>query len=306
MTKLANKKIAVLAGGPGSEREVSLRSGASVAAALAQAGALPEIIDVRDENFTIAPDVDMAFNMIHGTFGEDGRLQSILEERGIPYTGEGVETSRLAFDKILSKRRFEHHHVSTPRYEVLRAGDSPTLPLPIVVKAPREGSSVGVYLVRAEAEIAPALQGAAQFADDLLIEELIDGQELTVGLLGDEALPIIMIKPKDGFYDFKNKYPWLNPSGAADHYCPAPLSDHVTAHVQALALDASRALGIQTYCRVDILLDKQDRAFVLEVNTIPGMTDSSLLPEAAKVAGIDFPRLCERIAELSLARPKAN
>ena len=154
--------------------------------------------------------------------------------------------------------------------------------------------------MRTEAEIAPALEGAAQYAEEILVEELIEGHELTVGILGDEALPIIMIKPKQGFYDFKNKYPWLNPAGAADHYCPAPLTEAVASRVQSLALAAHRALGLRTYSRVDILLDKQDQAFVLEINTIPGMTDSSLLPEAAKAAGIDFPRLCERIADLSL------
>ena len=170
------------------------------------------------------------------------------------------------------------------------------------MKAPREGSSVGVYLVRQPAELAPALTAAAGFADELLIEELIDGQELTIGILGDLALPIIMIKPREGFYDFKNKYPWLNPAGAAEHYCPAPLDDETTARVQALALAAHRALGLETYSRVDVLLDRDGKAFVLEINTIPGMTDSSLLPEAAKVAGIDFPELCERIAALSLNR----
>jgi D-alanine-D-alanine ligase len=306
MMKLANQKVAVLAGGPGSEREVSLRSAASVAKALKEAGAAPTVVDVVDASFELPADVDVAFNMIHGTFGEDGQLQSILEARGIPYTGEGVEGSRLAFDKILSKRRFEERGVSTPRYEVIRAGEKPSMPLPIVIKAPREGSSVGVYLVRAESEIEAALAGAARYAEEILVEELIDGQELTVGVLGDQPLPIIMIKPRQGFYDFANKYPWLNPNGAADHYCPAPLPDDVTAQVQALALAAHRALDLQTYCRVDILLDAQGRAFVLEVNTIPGMTESSLLPEAAKVAGIEFPQLCERIAQLSLTRSRVS
>ena len=298
--KLAQQKIAVLAGGPGSERDVSLRSGACVAQALRQAGAIPEVIDVRNDKFALPPDVALVFNVFHGTFGEDGQLQALLEARGVPYTGEGVTESRLAFDKILSKRRFEQHGVMTPRYEVLTPGQRPTLPLPLVIKAPREGSSVGVYLVRAEAEIAPALGGAAQYAEEILVEELIEGHELTVGILGGEALPIIMIKPKQGFYDFKNKYPWLNPAGAADHYCPAPLAAEVAARVQSLALAAHRALGLRTYSRVDILLDKQEQAFVLEINTIPGMTESSLLPEAAKAAGIDFPQLCGRIADLSL------
>ncbi len=303
MTILAGKKIAVLVGGPGSERDVSLRSGESVARAITAAGANEVVqVDVRDENFVLPPGIDLAFNMIHGTFGEDGRLQEILEKRGLPYTGEGVETSRITFDKILTKRRFEEHGVRTPEYEVIKPGQTPSLSLPLVVKAAREGSSVGVYLVREADELTPALREVAAFGDDILIERLIEGHELTVGILGDLALPVIMIKPKKGFYDFKNKYPWLNPDGAADHYCPAPLSPEVTARVQKLALDAHRALNLQTYSRVDILLDGHDEAFVLEINTIPGMTDSSLLPEAAKVAGIDMPQLCERIAQLSFAR----
>ena len=242
--------------------------------------------------------------MIHGTFGEDGRLQEILDARGVPYTGEGKETSRVTFDKILSKEQFTARGVQTPEYEVIRPGQTPSLPLPLVVKAAREGSSVGVYLVHEQSELAPALHEVVAFGEDILIERLIDGHELTVGVLGDQVLPIIMIKPKKGFYDFKNKYPWLNPAGAADHYCPAPLSPEVTGRVQALALKAHRALALQTYSRVDILLDPRDEPYVLEINTIPGMTDSSLLPEAAKVVGIDMPHLCERIAELSLkARP---
>lgn len=299
---LAQHRVAVLAGGPGSERDVSLHSAAAVANAIRRAGAEAEVIDVRDDQFALPPEIDLVFNMIHGTFGEDGELQAILDARGIAYTGEGAAASRLAFDKILSKRRFDERAVATPRWETIRPGEQPTLPLPIVVKAPREGSSVGVYLVREPSALAPALAGAAELADEILIEELIDGQELTVGILGEFALPIIMIKPREGFYDFKNKYPWLNPAGAAEHYCPAPLDEETTSRVQTLALAAHRALDLETYSRVDILLDQAGAAWVLEINTIPGMTESSLLPEAAKVAGIDFPQLCERIAALSLAR----
>lgn len=303
MTILGGKKIAVLVGGPGSERDVSLRSGECVARAIAAAGAAEVVrVDVRGEDFALPPVTDLAVNMIHGTFGEDGRLQQVLEDRGVPYTGEGVEASRLTFDKILTKRRFDAHGIQTPAYEVIHPGQRPAMPLPLVVKAPREGSSVGVYLVRDETELAAALRDVAAFGEEILIERLIEGHELTVGILGGVALPVIMIKPKHGFYDFANKYPWLNPGGAADHYCPAPLSAEVTARVQGMALAAHRALGLETYSRVDILLDPADEPFVLEINTIPGMTDSSLLPEAARAAGIDMPQLCERIAELSLAR----
>ena len=301
--KLAHFRIAVLEGGPGAEREVSLRSGLNVARWLREAGAAAVIeIDVLDEQFILPPGINLAFNSIHGTFGEDGRLQRVLEERGVPYTGEGIRGSELAFDKILTKRRFDERGIATPAYEVISTPQQPTLPLPFVIKAPQQGSSVGVHLVREAATVADALRDVAQYGNEILVEQLITGRELTVGIVGDLALPVIMIKPKQDFYDFKNKYPWLNPSGAADHFCPAPLSDEITARVQALALAAHRALDLETYSRVDILLDENDEPFVLEINTIPGMTESSLLPEAAKVIGIEPPQLCERIVELSLAR----
>lgn len=303
MTALSNQKIAVLQGGPGSEREVSLRSAESVVKGIRAAGAAEVIaVDVRDENFTLPPDVALAFNMIHGTFGEDGRLQDALDARGVRFTGEGAAGSRLAFDKILSKARFVERGVQTAEYEVVRAGESPTLALPFVIKAPREGSSVGIYLCRTPEEVASGMREVARFGDDVLIEKLITGAELTVGVLGTQALPIIMIRPKQGFYDYKNKYPWSNPAGAAEHFCPAPISDELTARIQDLALQAHRALDLEVYSRVDVLLSEEGEPFVLELNTIPGMTESSLLPEAAKVAGIEMPQLLERIAALSLAR----
>ena len=303
MMKLARLKIAVFAGGPGEERDVSLRSGLNVARWLREAGAAEVIeMDVRDERFILPPDVNLVFNSIHGALGEDGILPRTLEERGVPYTGEGVRGSELAFDKVLTKRRLEERGVATPAYEVISKSQLPTLALPMVIKAPTQGSSVGVHLVREVGGIAPAIRDVAQYGEEILVEELITGRELTVGVVGDLALPVIMIKPKQDFYDFKNKYPWLNPAGAADHFCPAPLSDELTARVQALALAAHRALDLEVYSRVDILLDEDDEPFVLELNTIPGMTESSLLPEAARVIGIEPPQLCERIVELSLAR----
>ncbi len=301
--KLAHLKIAVLVGGPGTERDVSLRSGQNVARWLREAGAAEVIeIDVRDAAFVLPPEVNLVFNSIHGTLGEDGQLQRALEARGVPYTGEGVRGSEIAFDKILTKRRFEERGVATPAYEVITRDQEPTFALPMVIKAPQQGSSVGVHLVREQGAIAAALRDVAQYGEEILVEKLITGRELTVGVVGDLALPVIMIKPKQDFYDFKNKYPWLNPAGAADHFCPAPLSDELTAQVQALALAAHRALGLEVYSRVDILLDEDDQPFVLEINTIPGMTESSLLPEAARVIGLAPPQLCERIVELSLAR----
>lgn len=306
MSNLANKKIAVLKGGPGSEREVSLATAAGVANALRGLGAEVTEVDVTGPDFVLPDDLYIAFNAIHGTFGEDGQIQKILEERGVKYTGEGVEGSRTAFDKIATKQKFLEHEVPTADFEIVNAGSHPALELPYVVKAPKEGSSVGVYIVKTPEEVAPAFEGAAKYADVLLVEKFVKGRELTVGILGDLALPIIEICPMKGFYDFKNKYPFLNKQGnsGAEHLCPAPLDEQQTQFVQKIALDAHRALGLETYSRVDVLLAENGEASVLEINTIPGMTQASLLPEAAGVAGISYPALCERIIELSMARQK--
>ena len=307
MSSLTDKRIAVLKGGPGSERQISLASAAGVAGALRELGAEVVEVDVTGPHFELPEGMDLAFNMIHGTFGEDGQLQRVLEARGIPYTGEGVRGSERAFDKLLSKARFVEHGVPTPKFEQIPAGATPSMPLPYVVKAPCEGSSVGVYIVKTPEEVAPALEAAARYARELLVEEFVEGRELTVGILGGMALPIIEIRPRTGFYDFANKYPFLDPTGqgAADHCCPAALDEATTARIQQLALDACRALGLEVYCRVDFLLRPNGEALVLEINTIPGMTQASLLPEAAGVAGIPYPQLCERIAELSLSRYRA-
>ena len=302
MSDLRNRTIAVLMGGPGSERKVSLASGAGVANALRSLGANVVEIDVAGPDFTVPEGVEVAFNVIHGTFGEDGQIQRILEQRGIPYTGEGVAESELAIDKIAAKRRFAEHDVPTAPFEVLQNEAEPTLPLPFVVKAPKEGSSVGVYIVKEAEKLPESLAEARQYASELLIEKFIPGRELTVGILGDQALPIIEIVAKKDFYNFENKYPFLNPNAAgADHFCPAPLSEELTRQVQEVALAAHQALGLRTYSRVDVQLSEDNQPFVLEINTIPGMTPSSLLPEAAAAVGISYPALCARMIELSLA-----
>jgi len=299
---ISNLKIAVLKGGPGSERAVSMASAKGVSEALQSLGAQVTDVDVTGADFTLPEGCDLAFNVIHGTFGEDGQLQAILEERRMPYTGEGVAGSQLAFDKIATKQRLRERGVATAEFELLKRGEMPTLSLPYVIKAPREGSSVGVYIIKQESEIEPALDDAARFGDVLLVEKFVQGHELTVGVLGDVALPIIEICPKDGFYDFKNKYPFLNPQAAgADHLCPAPLSEALTKLVQETALAATRALDLRVYSRVDILLDEAGNPYVLEINTIPGMTTASLLPEAAAVVGISYAQLCAKVIELSLA-----
>ena len=302
------KKIAVLTGGPGSEREVSLATARGVTKVLRSLGAEVVDIDVRDENFQLPQDVDLAFLTIHGTFGEDGRLQKILEDRGVHYTGDGVEESRLTFDKIRSKEKFRAHGVRTPQWEVMQPGQRPTIALPIVVKPPREGSTVGVVIVKNASELEAAMAEAAKYDRELLIEKFVPGRELTIGILGDQALPVLEIIPKGGFYDFATKYPFLSPqSGAsAEHVCPAKIDSAKTKEIQELALRAFRALGLQVYARVDVILSETGEPFVLEANTIPGMTEASLLPEAAAAAGISYVDLCRRIIELSRARTEAK
>jgi D-alanine-D-alanine ligase len=240
--------------------------------------------------------------MIHGTFGEDGQIQAILDRRGVAYTGEGEAASRIAFDKLASKELFVRAGVPTPRSEVIAPGAKPTLALPIVVKAPREGSSVGVHLVREAGQLEAALADCANLDREILIEELVEGRELTVGVVGDRAMAVVEIRPHEGFYDYAHKYT----KGASEYFCPAPLDEATTRRVQETALAAHRALGLEVYSRVDILLRADGELFVLEANTIPGMTETSLLPKAAAAVGIDFLALCEEIARLSLQHRKSS
>lgn len=300
--ELKSLHLAVLMGGPGSEREVSLRSGAAVARALGQAGYRVTEIDVKGPDFVLPNDTGLCVLMMHGTFGEDGQIQTILDSRGIAYTGEGAIGSRVAFDKLASKERFATAGVPTPRWEVLAPGEKPSLPLPIVVKVPREGSSVGVHLVRAADQLEAALSDCAGLDREILVEELIEGRELTVGVVGNRAMPVVEIRPHEGFYDYAHKYT----KGASEYFCPAPLDEQTTRLVQETALAAHRALGLQVYSRVDIILRADGAPFVLEANTIPGMTETSLLPKSAAAAGITFPALCEEIARLSLQRHSAD
>jgi D-alanine-D-alanine ligase len=298
------KKIAVLMGGPGSEREVSLATGRGVVKALRSLGAEVVEIDVRNEDFQLPNDVDIAFNTIHGTFGEDGQLQKILEDRGVRYTGDGVEGSRNAFDKILSKQKFLEHKVATPESEVIDVGRRPKMSVPLVVKPARQGSTVGVVIVKNKNELDGAMKEAGRYDRRLLVEKFVSGRELTIGILGDQALPIIEIIPKGGFYDFDTKYPFLNPTAgaSAQHVCPANIDATLTKKIQELALRAFRALGLMVYARVDVMLSETGEPFVLEANTIPGMTEASLLPEAAAAAGIAYPDLCVQIIGLSRLR----
>jgi D-alanine-D-alanine ligase len=295
---LKNKRVVVLMGGPGSEREVSLRSGAAVGRAVAEAGANVSTLDVRGPDFVLPEGTELVFNMIHGTFGEDGELQTVLENLGVPYTGEGIEGSRIAFDKILSKQRFDAAGVPTVSWATIKAGEPlPWVP-PFVLKAPHQGSSVGVHIVKTPEDAAAAFEDCLRYDSEILIEGFFSGRELTVGILGDVALPIVEIVPHEGFYDYEHKYT----KGASDYFVPAPIGDEATRAVQDAALNAHRALGLEVYSRVDVLLAPDGSMNVMEINTIPGMTETSLLPKAAGVIGLSFPALCERIAEISSRR----
>lgn len=293
--ELKDLHMVVLKGGPGSEREVSLRSGAAVARALREGGYRVTEVEIAGRELVLPADAGLCVNMVHGTFGEDGELQSLLDARGIAYTGENAAGSRLAFDKMESKRRFESAGVPTPRWERIAASARPSLPFPLVIKAPREGSSVGVHIVRAEEELPAALQDCASLDNEILVEEFVAGRELTVGVVGDRAMAVVEIRPHEGFYDYANKYT----KGASEYFCPAPLDENTARLVQETALRAHRALGLEVYSRVDILLRADSSLFVLEANTIPGMTETSLLPKAAAAVGLDFLALCEEIARLS-------
>lgn len=294
------QKVAVLLGGPSaSERDVSLRSGAAVARGLRSLGYEVTEVDVRGPDFEMPAGTEAAFVALHGAFGEDGGLQAVLDRRGIPYTGAGAQASRLAFDKILSKRLFERNAIPTPRYEVLHAGQAPTLAPPAIVKPPREGSSVGLTRVSDVAQWPAALQKVFDLGQEALVEVFVDGRELTVGIVGDQVLPVVEIRAPGGEYDYRAKYT----VGLTEYHVPAPLEAEQTRMCQELAWRVFNALGCRGMGRVDLRLAPDGAAFVLEMNTIPGFTETSLLPKAARCAGLEFPQLCERILNLAARDP---
>lgn len=303
---LSETKIAVLMGGPGSERQVSLASGKAVLNALLSIGLDAVPVDVTGTEIHLPEGTGLCFNVIHGTFGEDGQLQEILDAKGVPYTGARAKSSRIAFDKNLAKQAFLIAGVPTPKSEIIDGTNGParpSFPAPFVVKPPREGSSVGIEIVKTQAEAETAIAKASAHSKDLLIEKFISGPELTVPVIDGKAYPIIQIISPEGVYDMATKYPWLSGKTTGSQYiCPADLNLETTMAVQAAAVAAHKSLGLEVYSRVDLMLDDDNRPYVLEANTIPGMTETSLLPKSAAAAGLSFPDLCKLIAELSLAR----
>lgn len=295
LDELKTKKIGVLMGGLSAEREVSLKSGGAVLATLQKKGYQAVGIDVSHDlpGQLSAEAIEIAFVALHGRFGEDGSVQGVLELMGIPYTGSGVLASALAMDKVFSKIVFRSAGLTVAPYQVLRRGEKRPLSfaVPAVVKPAREGSSVGVSIVKDPADMDAALDEAFRYDDQVLVERFIDGREVQVGILDGKALGAIEIVPKNEFYDFEAKYT----PGMADHILPARLPAQIYAEVLKAGEVAHAALSCDGYSRVDFLVTEAGEAYILEVNTLPGMTDLSLLPEIARGAGIDFPELIERI-----------
>ncbi|MCX6927098.1 MAG: D-alanine--D-alanine ligase [Verrucomicrobia bacterium] len=304
MNPAPNKlSITVMLGGPSAEREVSLRSGAEVARALRSLGHQVQELDPSDKDWELPSGTDVVFLALHGTYGEDGTIQRRLDELGATYTGCDAEASRIGFDKFLTKQRCIAAGVPTARFLLIESiaaswpmGWNP----PVVVKPVRQGSSVGVQFVERVSDWSKAVAEAMRYDSQVLMEEKIIGRECTVGILADEPLPLVEVRPKKGFYDYQNKYS----AGATEYLCPAPFDEATSARIQAAGLAAFKAIGGRDYSRVDVMVQPGGEPVVLEVNTLPGMTETSLLPKAAAAVGIGYPQLCQRMAELALRRRK--
>jgi D-alanine-D-alanine ligase len=294
-------KITVLLGGPSAEREVSLRSGAAVAKALRSLGHEVEELDPRGESWVLPPKTDVVFLALHGTYGEDGTVQRRLDEFGATYTGCDAGSSHIAFDKVLTKKRCLASRVPTAKFLVVNSEKAPwpkDWPPPLVVKPVRQGSSVGLQFVERVQDWSAALTGALKFDSEVLVEEKIVGRETTVGILGGEPLPVVEVRPKTGGYDYKNKYT----AGRTEYFCPAEFDFATTQRIQDAALGAFAAVGGRDYARVDVMVRPGGEPVVLEVNTLPGMTETSLLPKAAAAAGLNYAQLCQRMVDLALKR----
>jgi D-alanine-D-alanine ligase len=306
-------RVAVLMGGNSSERSISLKSGRAVALALRQKGYDVIELDLTDEEahpvYTL--EADACFIAMHGGFGEDGRLQKLLQDRGIPYTGSGPMASELAMDKLKSKILFTIHGVRTPPFRILRGSEPEAkwaslageLGLPVVVKPRAEGSSIGVSIHRSIETLAGGVRAALAFGPAALMEKMIPGRELTVGILGVRALPVVELRPSREFFDYQAKYHDPDTEYIVD---PADLDSNLKERVREMAVRAHEALRCEGFSRVDVILSPEGAPHVLEVNTIPGLTERSLLPKAAAAAGIDYPSLCDLIVKSALRPPMAE
>lgn len=297
---LKNKKIGVMMGGLSRERQISLKTGKAILKALQDKGykACPIYVDHNIVETLLKEKIEVAFLALHGRYGEDGTVQGMLELMKIPYTGSGVLASALSLHKIMAKKIFVSEGIPTPPFEELRKDEIERkmeknflLPLPVVVKPAREGSTIGVSIVRSKDELLPALIEAGNYDDEILVEKYLPGKEITVGILEEIPLPIIEIVPKSGFYDFHSKYT----KGETQYIIPARLPREKYLYAQEVSLKAFKALGCSGFARVDLVTDEDSNPFVIDVNTMPGMTETSLFPKAAEFAGIQFGELVERI-----------
>lgn len=296
--------IVVLAGGPGAEREVSLLSGKAVSEALTRLGHRVSVCDISPDDLSaLGRQADCVFIALHGEFGEDGEVQAELEARGFKYSGSGVAASRMAMDKVEAKRAFEKANIPTPSYVVFDAASladfGNPVGIPAVVKPVGSGSSVDTTIARTSEVLRAAVSGLVESYGQALVERYIDGPELTVGVLGEQALPVCEIRTKREFYDYKAKYIDDDTQYLFDLDLPSELLQRV----QKLSIAAHNALGCRVFSRVDWMVDGETlEPFVLEINTIPGFTSHSLVPKAAARVGLSFDDLCQRIVELSLAK----
>jgi D-alanine-D-alanine ligase len=291
-------------GGPSAEREVSLRSGAAVAQALRSLGHVVHEVDPAADNWALPSGTAVVFLALHGTYGEDGTVQRKLESLGVPYTGCDPEASRVGFDKLLTKERCVAAGVPTARFALIESTNA-SWPIgwdpPVVLKPVRQGSSVGLQFVERVGDWSKALAEAMRFDSQVLMEEKISGRETTVGILADRPLPVVEVRPKTGVYDYQTKYT----AGTTEYLCPAPFDKATTVRIQAAAMGAFEAIGGRDYARVDVMVRADGEPVVLEVNTLPGMTETSLLPKAAAAAGIGYAELCQRMVDLALKRRAA-
>ncbi len=287
-------------GGLSREREISLKTGKAILKALSEKGYNVHPIDVGHDIAEVLGKerVECAFLALHGRFGEDGTIQGMLELMGIPYTGSGVLSSALAMHKVMAKRVFLCEKIPTPSFEVFQRKEIEkgsirpiSLPLPVVVKPAREGSTIGVSIVRRVEEVLPALREAGEYDEEILVEEFMKGKEITVGILEDLPLPVIEIVPRSGFYDYHSKYT----KGETQYIIPARIPREKYLYAQELGLKAFQVLGCSGCARVDVMTDEEGNPSVIDLNTMPGMTETSLLPQAASYAGIPFEDLAERI-----------
>lgn len=295
------KKIGVLMGGISAEREISLKTGSAILEALLRKGYNAVAIDV---NIDIASTlqqsgIDTAFIALHGILGEDGAIQGLLEISKIPYTGSGLLSSAISMNKNVSKKIFIYHGLPTPPFQVFNSTgkeinnikDRINISLPFVVKPSEEGSTIGISIVKKEDEINSALSAALECSNEIIIEKFIKGRELTAAVINGKPLPLIEIIPESGFYDYQSKYT----SGATEYIVAPAIEKDLVSEIQALAVKAYHALHCCGAARVDFILDSEKKPSILEINTIPGMTENSLLPKAAEKAGIIFDDLVENI-----------